>query len=168
MGKSASRQSASQCCTGAGTCNVDHDAQSRTTRTSDAATSITILSLTLLPQPTSITVRPSTSGLCLSTCAPPRYLQSLRGKNTTRKWNVHSKGIQLLPRGSPRTGGGVTPTSGACVFPLLRLPFSSVGIQRRPSHLALDLLTTKMCEQSFARRRRPMPIRSCWLFRSAH
>ena len=53
VGKSASRQSALQCSTGAGTCNVDHDAQSRTAaataRTSDAATSI--LSLALQPQP---------------------------------------------------------------------------------------------------------------------
>ena len=48
------RWSASKCCTRAETCNVDHGAQSRTaaatTSTSDAATSITILSFTLLLQ----------------------------------------------------------------------------------------------------------------------
>ena len=87
VGKSASRQSASQSCTRAGTCNVDHGAQSRTaaatTGTSHAATSITILSLTLLPQQVTqqkaMTVPPSTSGLFLSPCTPPNCLQSLRG-----------------------------------------------------------------------------------------
>ena len=137
VGKSASRQSASQSCTRAGTCNVDHGAQSRTaaatTGTSHAATSTTILSLTLLPkqvtQQKAMTIPPSTSGLFLTPCAPPRYLQVFvacprasltcvhKKKNTTRKRNVHSRRIQLLLRGSPRTGGGVTPTSGAGVFP---------------------------------------------------
>ena len=68
VGKSASRQSASQSCTRAGTCNVDRDPFTHI----------------LLPQPSDATKSNDaslqvTSGLFLSPCTPPYCLQSLRG-----------------------------------------------------------------------------------------